>query len=131
MWISKQKILKLSADVRKIIDGQVIDLRDNQEGVWGLLKNDIHTLASSKNEQANFFHDERDSMSDTLANISHQLTTPLTSTSIMADVLATAHPDKQTEFISNIQVGLARMEWLVSALLKMANLDAGVIKFSL
>jgi signal transduction histidine kinase len=55
---------------------------------------------------------------------------------IMADLLensfATENPDpeKQAEFLTNIRTGLTRMEWLVSALLKMAKLDAGAIVFS-
>jgi signal transduction histidine kinase len=54
----------------------------------------------------------------------------------MADLLENAlalenpDPDKQAEFLSNIKTGLTRMEWLVSALLKMAKLDAGAVEFS-
>lgn len=130
MWISKGEIIKLSDDIRKIIDGQTMDLRDNREGVWGVLKNDIHTLANIKNAEVNSFQLERDIMADTLANISHQLKTPLTSMRIMVDLLDHATPNKQEEFISNIKVGLNRMEWLVSALLKMAKFDAGAIELT-
>ena len=129
MWIKKSELIKLSDNIRKIIDGQDIDIRDNREGVCGILKNDIHTLASLKNEQVDALGRERDIMRDTLTNISHQLKTPLTSMMIMADLLETAHPDKQAEFLSNIKIGLTRMDWLASALLKMAKLDAGVVEF--
>lgn len=130
MWIKKSKVEELSDNIRKIIDGQSIDLRDNCEGVWGILKNDIHTLANLKESRVNALQKERNAMSDTLANISHQLKTPLTSMMVMADVLENAPLDKQTEFLENIKAGLVRMEWLVSALLKLSKLDAGVINFS-
>ena len=130
MWINRSEIKKLSDDVRRIIDGQNIDLRDNREGVWGILKNDIHTLANLKNERLDALKRERDTMAETLANISHQIKTPLTSVMIMADLLENAPPDKQAEFITNIKAGLTRMEWLSSALLKMAKLDAGAVEFS-
>jgi K+-sensing histidine kinase KdpD len=128
--IGKREIKKLSDDIRRIIDGQNIELRDNREGVWGILKNDIHTLANLKNEQVGSLRRERDKMSDTLADISHQIKTPLTSLMIMADLLENAPPEKRAEFLSNIKTGLTRLEWLVSALLKMAKLDASAAEFS-
>lgn len=64
-----------------------------------------------------------------MADISHQLKTPITSMMIMADLLEEADPEKQEEFIHNIQVSLNKMEWLVGALLKMAKLDAHAIDF--
>ena len=75
------------------------------------------------------FRSERDSLSDYMADISHQLKTPITSMMIMADLLEKAKPEKQTEFIHNIQVSLNKMEWLVGALLKMAKLDAHAVDF--
>lgn len=131
MWIKKFDIIKLSEDIRKIVDGQEIDLLDNREGVWAILKNDIHTLANQKNEQMNVILRERDVMAETLANISHQLKTPLTSIMIIADLLDKAPPDKQAEFASHIKKGLTRMDWLVSSLLKMAKLDTGTVEFSM
>jgi len=130
VWIRESDIIKLSDDIRKIIDGQDIDLRDNREGVWGILKNDIHTLANLRNEQVDVLGRERDVMKDTLTNISHQIKTPLTSMMIMADLLENAPPDKQEEFLTNIKTGLTRLEWLASALLKMAKLDGGAVEFS-
>ena len=130
MWINKSEIKNLSADIRKIIDGQTVDLRDNSEGEWGMLKNDIHTLASRKSEQAEVLLKERNMLTDTLVNISHQIKTPLTSMTIMADLLENAPPEKQVEFLSNIKAGLVRMEWFASALLKIAKLDAGAIAFA-
>jgi signal transduction histidine kinase len=128
--IRKREIEKLSTDVRRIIDGQDVDLRDNHEGAFSILKNDIYTLADLKNEQVLSLAREKTKLSDTLANISHQLKTPLTSMMIMADLLEKAPPEKQAEFITNIKTGLARTEWLVSALLKMAKLDAGAVEFT-
>ena len=130
MLIRKNEITDLSGDIRKIIDGQELDLRENREGVWGILKNDIHTLASLKNEQVEALEREHDMMRDTLTNIAHQIKTPLTSMMIMADLLEDAPPEKRGEFLLNIKSGLTRLEWLASSLLKIAKLDAGAVEFS-
>ncbi|MDR0424930.1 MAG: HAMP domain-containing histidine kinase [Clostridiales Family XIII bacterium] len=130
MLIDKRDILRLSADVRRIIDGQDVDLRDNREGPFSMLKNDIHTLADLKNEQVGALRRDKATLKHTLADISHQLKTPLTSMMIMADLLEGAPPEKQAEFIANIRTSLVRTEWLVSVLLKMAKLDAGMVQFS-
>ena len=131
MLIKKSEIQRLSDDIRKIIDGQNIDLRDNKQNIFSMLKNDIHTLAYHKKEQYDALQHDSNVMMDMLTNISHQLKTPLTSMMIMADLLEQAPPDKQAEFIANIKIKLMRMDWLVSALLKMAKLDAGAIEFSM
>ena len=130
VWIKKAKVQELSTHIRQIIDGQNIDLRDNKEGEWSALKNDIHTLASLKNERVAALKTERDTMSQTLANISHQLKTPLTAMMLMTELLENAPPERQQEFIANIKTGVLRMEWLASTLLKMAKLDAGVVDFA-
>lgn len=129
MLIRKSKIKDLSEKIRKAIDGQEVDFRDNKEGSLSILKNDIHTLVNIKNEQLNAAEQEHELFTEFMENISHQLKTPVTSMMIMADLLETAAPDKRQEFIHNIQTSLNRMDWLVSTLLKMAKLDADAITF--
>lgn len=128
MWIRKSIIEKLSNDVKKLTAGINIDIRDNREGPLRILKNDIHTLANYKNEQMDILEQERDILQNSLADISHQLKTPLTSMMVMLELIEDAPPEKQKEFISNIQLSLHRTEWLVSALLKMAKLDAKTVE---
>lgn len=128
--IKKKEITKLSDNIRSVIDGKDIDFRDNREGSFSILKNDINTLVHIKNEQMNSAQLERDLLAGYLADISHQLKTPITSMMIMAELLDTAPAEKQKEFIGNIKISLTRMEWLVSTLLKMAKLDSGAVNFS-
>ncbi|MCL2604793.1 MAG: HAMP domain-containing histidine kinase [Defluviitaleaceae bacterium] len=130
MFISRKEIERLSADVRRIIDGQSVDLRDNLEGRLSILKNDIHTLAGSLSEQASNLQREKSAMAETLADISHQLKTPLTAMMVMTELLEDAPPEKAAEFIFNLKRGLAQTGWLVNALLKMAKLESGSVVFS-
>lgn len=129
MWISKDEITGLSDDIRKIIDGENIDFRDNKEGMWSLLKNDIYTLSTMKSEQADSFQKERNIMNNMLTDISHQLKTPITSLLIMSDLLENSPLENQREFIRNIKMGILQMEWLVANILKLAKLDSKVVEF--
>ena len=129
MWIRKKEVEQLSEYVKGYISGEELDIRDNREGAFSVLKNDIYSLVNKKNEQIKAIESERDILSDYMAAISHQLKTPITSMMIMADLLEDAEPEKQAEFIHNIRFSLNKMEWLVGALLKMAKLDAHVIDF--
>ncbi|MDR2654745.1 MAG: HAMP domain-containing histidine kinase [Oscillospiraceae bacterium] len=130
MMTSNRKLEELSNDVRRIIDGQDIDIRDNREGILSILKNDIYTLAAMKNEQVDILNQDKIVIKNTIADISHQLKIPLTSMLIMIDLLESAPPEKQREFIDSIRQSLTHTDWLVSSLLKMAKLDAGAVDFS-
>ena len=129
MWIRKDEITELSNGIRKAIDGQEIDIRDNKEGALSILKNDIHTLINIEKEQRSKAQEEREHLSEYLTDISHQLKTPITSMILMANLLEDAPEDKQREFIFSIKKELSHMEWLISALLKMAKLDSGTVNF--
>lgn len=130
MWIRKKEIEQLSEFVKGFISGKDIDIRDNKEGAFSVLKNDIYALVNKKNEQVKNTEAERDILAEYMADISHQLKTPIASMMIMTDLLEDAEPDKRAEFIHNIKLSLNKLEWLVGALLKMAKIDAGAITFS-
>jgi len=129
VWIRKQTVEVLSANIRRIVDGEGADLLDNREGKLSILRNDIQTLVRLKQEQADALRRDKNRLKDSLSDISHQLKTPLTSMMVMADLLETAPPEKQAELIRNIQTGLTRTQWLTDALLKIAKLDAQAVDF--
>ncbi len=130
VWINRKEIEQLSVAVKGYQNGQNTDIRDNKEGPFSVLKNDIYSLVQSQNEQLLQTEAERDILAEYMADISHQLKTPLTSMKIMMDLLEDAEPEKQQEFMQNMKFSLSKMEWLISALLKMAKLDAKAIVFT-
>ena len=70
-------------------------------------------------------------LANNLADISHQLKTPLTSMLLMSDLLDSDELTKEErkEFLRVFKSQLKRIEWLVSSLLKLSKLDAKTIEF--
>ena len=130
MWVSKKEIETLSDVVKGYVSGEEVDIRDNKEGAFSILKDDIYRLVELQKEQLESTAKERDILAEYMSDISHQLKTPITSMSIMADLMEEADPEKQAEFIHNIKLMLGKMDWLVKTLLSMAKIDAGTVEFS-
>ena len=59
--------------------GRRLDIRDNREGELSILKNDLYKLTVTLQEQSELLARDKNRLSDALADISHQLKTPLTS----------------------------------------------------
>jgi signal transduction histidine kinase len=127
-----QEITRLSEYLRKISTGAYsLDVRDNQEGELSILKSDIYKVTLMLSEQASLWQQEKLRLTDVIADISHQLKTPLTSMLVMTDLLSDSKmPEtKRTEFTRKTRLQLERIEWLVSSLLKLSKIDAGTAVF--
>lgn len=129
MWIRKKELLSLSEGIRRALDGEPFDPRDNKEGAFSILKNDIFTLAQTKQEQKNVLAKEKELLAQYLSDISHQLKTPISSILLMTELMTDAPEQTRQEFLLNIKKEVRHMEWLVTALLKMAKLDSSNTNF--
>ncbi|UOE94080.1 HAMP domain-containing sensor histidine kinase [Alkalihalobacillus sp. LMS39] len=127
-----EEIRKLSGYLRKISGGDFsLDVRDNKEGELSILKNDIYKVTLMLSKQSSGLKRDKSKLTEAISDISHQLKTPVTSMMVMADLLQRQglSEEKRVEFTKNISLQLERIEWLVSALLKLSKMDAGSILF--
>lgn len=127
MLIRKKEISELSEGIRSVMEGQPFDPRDNREGAFSILKNDIYTLIHLEQERRCAAVEEKERLAEYLSDISHQLKTPITSMLLMTELISKAPEDKQKEFLLFMKKEVRHMEWLVTALLKMAKLDSAVV----
>lgn len=103
-----------------------MDISENTEGEISILKNNllkVVVLLKTQNEQL-----EKDKLylADSLADITHQLKTPLTSMTVMSDLIKNeSDAQKQQEFLCVMDGQLDKMNYLISSLLKISKLDAG------
>lgn len=85
----------------------------------------VRKLRIAKEQEQN----ARKRQADNLADIAHQLKTPITSMFLMTDLLIDESTASQRECLERLNGQLHRLENLTSALLLMSRLDAGVIVF--
>ena len=129
MLIRKKEISELSKGIRRAIDGEEFDPRDHREGEWSILKNDVYTLIHQEKEQKLAAVEEKEHLAEYLSDISHQLKTPITSMLLMTELISKAPDEKRKEFLLCMKKEVRHMEWLVTALLKMAKLDSSTVSF--
>ncbi len=122
-------IAELDSYLVKVLAGaEVPDITDQQEGELSILKNNIYKATTTLNYQKELLANDKKALSDAIADISHQLKTPLTSMMVMNDLLGSEDdPEKRAEFLKTQSGQLDRMNWLVQTLLKLSKIDAGTI----
>lgn len=104
-----------------------LDISDNTEGELSILKNNLYKVISIMRTQNEMLKNDKVQLADSIADISHQLKTPLTSMMVMTDLLSSdASEDKRLEFVSVIENQLDKMKWLIANLLKISKLDADI-----
>lgn len=73
---------------------------------------------------------QRQQMADNLAHIAHQIKTPITSMSLMTELLAEGQNEENSGYATRLSAQLVRLERLSNSLLTLARLDAGALVFS-
>lgn len=107
------------------------DISDNFEGELSILKNNIYkvvVMLQSTNEE---LKKEKLNLAQSLADITHQLKTPLTSITVMTDLMENEDMrEKRSELLGIIKAQTDKMNWLTVTLLKLSRLDADAISFN-
>lgn len=129
--LQEKKIQDLILYLMKVQDRLVLpDIEKYNEGNLGILQSEIYKLVVLLSEQSHTAKKEREYLAKMLSDISHQIKTPLTSITIMTELLE--NPDlseeKRTEFIEKIDLQVSRITWLIKNLLTLSQLEADMLK---
>ncbi|MDD6339256.1 MAG: HAMP domain-containing sensor histidine kinase [Butyrivibrio sp.] len=109
------------------------NLERYSEGELSILYTEINKMTGKLLEQAELLGRDKKYMSDSLADISHQIRTPLTSISLIADFMTKPDLDEECriQYAQQLFDLLDRIDWLINTLLKISKLDAGTIRFDI
>lgn len=127
------KIEELDTYLSRVVAGDFdMNIGENTEGELSILKNNLFkviTMLKASNEAVT---NDKLYLADSLADISHQLKTPLTSMMVITDLLKYEQSeDKKNEFVDIIEAQCEKMKWLIATLLKLSKLDAGTVDFNI
>ncbi len=126
-----KKINELNGYLSLVCAGEFdLDISDNTEGELSILKNNLFKVMTLMRSQNELLNKDKIYLADSLADISHQLKTPLTSMLVITDLLKIeTESDKRKEFVSIIEGQLDKMKWLITNMLKLSRLDADAVDF--
>lgn len=127
-----KKLYLLSSDIDRILHGDAhISPDAYSEGELAILASEVYKMTVRLREQSDNLKKDKIFLADSIADISHQLRTPLTSINLLISLLS--EPDISEEKRSKLTYELfgllSRIDWLITALLKISKLDAGTVQF--
>lgn len=128
-----RKIEELNDYLSEVCSGNYeLAVNDNAEGELSILKNNLYKVMILLRTASEDAKKDKLYLADSLADISHQLKTPLTSMMIITEVLQEEKDEeKRAGFIRIIEEQLEKMKWLITTLLKLSKLDADTADFNM
>lgn len=109
-----------------------LDIESNTEGELSILQNNLYKVITQLKTQNEVIEADKVYLADSLADISHQLKTPLTSMLVVSELLENeTDADKRKEFTEIINTQCEKMSWLIQTLLKLSKLDAGTAEMNI
>jgi len=117
-------IAELSEQIDMILHGRdSFEIKTFKEGELSILQSEIQKMTVRLREQADILKKDKIYLADSLADIAHQLRTPMTSLNMLISFLP------KNDFTREAEELLSRMDWLLTTLLKISKIDAGTVIF--
>lgn len=127
----KEKIRRiegLTAYLEDVNQGRETVL-SRREDAFSILEDEIYKTVGELRRTKEEACRERQNLADNLADIAHQLKTPIASMSLMVQLLQQEGEIQGTrEYLDRLENQIFRMEYLVASLLTLSRLDAGTLE---
>ena len=126
------RINTLTETIDKILHGNdKINIKSFGEGELSILESDVQKMLIRLRDQKDKLEKARTFLADSIADISHQLRTPLTSINLILSLIEAPDitEERRGELLRELSKLITKTEYLVSVLLKISKLDAGTVQF--
>lgn len=127
-----KRINRLDESIDKILHGNdTINIKSFGEGELSILESDVQKMLVRLRDQKDILQREKVFLADSIADISHQLRTPLTSINLIITLLQSydVTQERKNELLRELCTLITKTEYLVTVLLKISKIDAGTVQF--
>lgn len=128
--LRQKKLTALNDYLNRILSGEEsMEIESMEEGELSILKTNLFKVMTLLMHQREYMKDEKTRLASAMADISHQLKTPLTSIMVMNELLEGETDDaKRSDLLKTQSEQLDKMNWLVQTLLKISKFDARCVE---
>ncbi len=125
-----RQIARLTAEIDEVLHaGRTVDFSNCREGDVAVLTNELSKVVARLSRTGDALAAERNALSDALADVSHQIRTPLTAAGLMLPLIERADDARERRrAVRELEAMLEQVSWLVTTLLKIAKVDAGAMR---
>ena len=126
------RIAELSDVMDRVLHGHDdILIEDGDEGELAILKSQLSKMTAALRDNADQLASDKTRLSDAIADMFHQMRTPITSMAVTLSLLEAEDLsyEKRLELVRTLKKQTEKLHWLTETLLKMSKLDAGSAQF--
>lgn len=126
-----ERIAQVSEQIDLVLhNADHLFIAQEEEGELSILQSEVVKMTQRIREQNRALKREKGHLAESLADIAHQLRTPLTSANLALSILENSpDADGKKELLLETKELFSQMDWLLTSLLKLSRLDAGVVEF--
>lgn len=123
-----KRIGELSENLDGILHGnENLNMLSDEEGELSVLSSEIYKATLRLKEQAELLEKDKTYLENLIADISHQMKTPMTAFRLLLQRLEDEgiRPEEKEDLMRKMKSLLERTDWLVTSLLKLASIESG------
>lgn len=126
-----REISQLAAEMDEVLHGgRRVAFSDCREGDVAILRSEVSKMVARLQRTSEQLQREKTALADALADVSHQIRTPLTAMSLLVPVAERARDEQaRSRTLRELESMVERVSWLVTTLLKLARFDSGAMAF--
>jgi len=128
--INKQRITEMTNYLYKVNTKEEYNVLQHNDDEFSMLEDEIYKTVTKLITTKEAAIRSKESLSENIANISHQIKTPLTSIGLLNELSSEMSVDEnQKRYFNSIDTKVDHINYLVSLLLKLSKVDANVIEY--